>query len=153
MERSPRYRWGCCWGMGAIALAIAACGPSLVEECGRLGQATRITMNEVMAVYDRAGQSTDLGEIERQMAANWHQGAQRVDQLQIVDRRLQVLQADLAAAYATAGDITLQAADLMAGQEFMTPEVERIYYTYQNQAQEPVASAIDALNRYCIGGS
>ncbi|TVQ18555.1 MAG: hypothetical protein EA367_14435 [Leptolyngbya sp. DLM2.Bin15] len=123
-----------------------------MKECGLLGQATRTTMNDVMAVYDRAGQSADLGEMERHMAANWHQGAQRVDQLQIVDRRLQGLQADLAAAYATAGDITLQAADFMAGQEFMTPEVERRYNDYQNQAQEPVALAIDALNRYCIGG-
>lgn len=147
-----RIYWGL--GTGAIALALTACGPSRVAQCGQLGSATTTVMDSVMAVHQaQMGKNAYDADYERRQADAWTQGSQTIQAVTVSDQRLQNLQADIAKAYEYAGTVTRQGADLIPENGYMTADLEATHRIYQEQAQAPVAQSIEALNRYCIGGS
>ena len=147
-----RCNWGRSWGL--IALLLVACAPSRMEQCGQLGEATRAVMDSVMAVHqNQIGKNAYDAEYERRQAEAWAQGSQTIQAVTVSDQRLQTIQADLAKAYEYAGTVTRQGADLIPENGYMTADLAATHNAYQQQAQEPIAKAVDALNRYCIGGS
>ncbi|WP_277867345.1 hypothetical protein [Candidatus Synechococcus calcipolaris] len=141
------------WKISLLMLAIAACGSNHVQQCEQMGRATQDVMAGVNEIYQaHLGQPVYNRAMEEKVAAAWAQGADILEAVQVSDRQLQAIQADLVTAYTTAADVTAELADYLPATAILKPEQEKAYTKYQHRAQSGVATAIAALNRYCIAG-
>lgn len=137
----------------AIALMLAACGPSRLEQCRQLGRVTQLVREAVNAAHDaQIGQPVYDPAYDRRLAAAWETGIAQVEAVTLRDLQLQQIQQDLVAAYRYADQLHRQAAELIPENGIMTQDLEVTHRAYRNQAQAPVAAAIADFNRYCIGG-
>ena len=139
---------------GAIVplLGILGCGPSIQAQCQAISEITQDAMTQFAEAYSaNIGTSGYQASTETAIAAALKESAQAMDALEIHDKQLQVVQADLVSAYDKAAAAHTEMAQLIPARGNPSAQRRQQIDDIRAQAEADIPPAIQALSLRCVG--
>jgi hypothetical protein len=131
-------------------ILLASC-ESQSAQCQKLGTVANQAQTNQMAVYQRSvGQLAYDRTIETEIAQARTQAANDIDAVQVSDKKLQEIRAQLANAYRKAGEVSLQTATLIPVDGRPAAALAQQIDAMRLKAEEDIPGAIQQLNIFCV---